>query len=403
MREENGRGDVAMIGANLESDTDELARRVVTAIRAEIDFYRSNCIIDDAELFTAATDLLTSVSSALRADTPFDTSRAEEIGRHRATVGVPLTALMDAFRIAGHHLWAATVEVGDRHPEIPHAAVLTTSSRIWEALDRYTEAMTSAYHGQATYQVIENAAERAALVEALLQGRPLDDYGVWEVAQLLGIPATGPYVVVAAEPRRVGQHALPGVESMLRSVDVSSVWRLLPDVQMGVAHIVSDTVMEKTVALLGRAATSSVGVSPRYQNLTDTARSLRYARVAMASDQEPGHHVTVFDDSVLGVAAVSAPDVTQKLADIALGSFRDLPADEQRTLRDTFTVWLNNDGSVARAAEQLFCHPNTVRNRLRRIEEHSGRSIDIPRELAELCLAFEVVKNFTRIGAEPAP
>jgi DNA-binding PucR family transcriptional regulator len=36
------------------------------------------------------------------------------------------------------------------------------------------------------------------------------------------------------------------------------------------------------------------------------------------------------------------------------------------------------------------CHQNTIRNRLRRIEECTGRSLTMPRELAELYLAFEV-------------
>jgi DNA-binding PucR family transcriptional regulator len=45
---------------------------------------------------------------------------------------------------------------------------------------------------------------------------------------------------------------------------------------------------------------------------------------------------------------------------------------------------------VGAAAELLCCHPNTVRYRLRRIEKRTGRSLSRPRDLAELCLAFEV-------------
>jgi DNA-binding PucR family transcriptional regulator len=33
---------------------------------------------------------------------------------------------------------------------------------------------------------------------------------------------------------------------------------------------------------------------------------------------------------------------------------------------------------------------NTVRHRLRRIEKHTGLSLSWPRDVAELCLAFEV-------------
>ena len=48
------------------------------------------------------------------------------------------------------------------------------------------------------------------------------------------------------------------------------------------------------------------------------------------------------------------------------------------------------DGSVDDAAYALSCHPNTVRYRLRRIEKVIDRSLRVPRDLAELCLAFEI-------------
>jgi DNA-binding PucR family transcriptional regulator len=59
-------------------------------------------------------------------------------------------------------------------------------------------------------------------------------------------------------------------------------------------------------------------------------------------------------------------------------------------LFETFRVWQETDASVSVAAERLYCHPNTVRYRLRRIEKRTGRSLSRPRDLAELCLTFEV-------------
>ena len=69
--------------------------------------------------------------------------------------------------------------------------------------------------------------------------------------------------------------------------------------------------------------------------------------------------------------------------------------DERQSLLETFGAWLDNEGALQAAADTLFCHPNTVRNRLRRIEEHTGRSLNKPRVLADLCLAFEVAARIT--------
>jgi DNA-binding PucR family transcriptional regulator len=39
-------------------------------------------------------------------------------------------------------------------------------------------------------------------------------------------------------------------------------------------------------------------------------------------------------------------------------------------------------------------YTNTVRHRLHRIEAQTGRSLGVPNQLAELCLAFEIRQNF---------
>ena len=98
----------------------------------------------------------------------------------------------------------------------------------------------------------------------------------------------------------------------------------------------------------------------------------------------------MFDGSILATAAVSAPEVMTQWVGTAFDCFFDLPDDEREILFETFRVWQENDASVRASAEVLICHPNTVRHRLRRIERRTGRSLSRPRDVAELCLAFEV-------------
>jgi hypothetical protein len=40
-------------------------------------------------------------------------------------------------------------------------------------------------------------------------------------------------------------------------------------------------------------------------------------------------------------------------------------------------------------AKALFCHPNTVRYRLNRVTEHTGRSLTDPQAVTELSLALQ--------------
>ena len=384
---------VRRIASALASRVDELAKSVASGVRAEVDFYKSTGVVTDGELLASCTENLQFALKCLENTAGFDTSPAVATGSKRAAAGVPLPAVMDAYRIASHHLWDAVMQIATTQPDNSRDVLIQATRQIWHVQDAYTDAMTSAYRQQITHQVLEDEAERAALTEALLDGRILTDYTVWEVAQLPRLPISGPYVVIAASCPTLGKQALPGITAKLRSADIFSAWRLLPDIQVGIAHVSTESKREAVVELLERQATTRVGVSPSFNDLTDTAQALRYARVALNTRSSRTGGVTVFEDSLLAVAAVSAPEVTNKVAAIILAQFDDLSSAEKGVLFETFRAWLAKKGSAANTAAQLHVHPNTVRHRLRRIEARTGRSLTVPDQLAELCLAFEIRQN----------
>ena len=64
-----------------------------------------------------------------------------------------------------------------------------------------------------------------------------------------------------------------------------------------------------------------------------------------------------------------------------------LPEDELDLLLGTFEAWIRGGGSATAAGAELFCHPNTVRYRLRRIEAGTGRVLANPGDVAELVTA----------------
>jgi DNA-binding PucR family transcriptional regulator len=99
--------------------------------------------------------------------------------------------------------------------------------------------------------------------------------------------------------------------------------------------------------------------------------------------------VTQFDEAPLAVLTMAAPDVAERFVRTVLGGLDDLPREDRDVLLQTLRTWLASGGSANDAAERLYCHPNTVRHRLRRIEARTGRSLTDPRSLAELCLAAE--------------
>ena len=58
-------------------------------------------------------------------------------------------------------------------------------------------------------------------------------------------------------------------------------------------------------------------------------------------------------------------------------------------------------GSKQTAGKRLYCHPNTVRHRLHRIERQTGRLLNDPRSSAELLVALEALRTLPGPAAAP--
>jgi len=322
-----------------------LGKAMADLLCEEIDAYRDGSVVTKDQVAESCVANLTFVFRSLAGDADIDVSPAEQTGTARALAGVPLPAVMTAYRIGFRFMWEETLAAA-RAAAIPTDSMLDATARIFFAQDTFTQAMSTAYRQQLTAQILEREEERSALVEALLSQRITNTQSLWEAADLLRLPTSGPYVVVAAELPAIGKLGLPTIENKLSIRDIRSAWRLLPDLQVGIVH------------LRGRATAKTLGT------VAEVLRQAATARVGMA-----------------------------KIRSSVLGKLMALPAEECTVLLDTFQAWLEAGGSANDTAAKIYCHPNTVRHRLRRIEELTGRSLARPTDLAELCLAFEVERR----------
>jgi sugar diacid utilization regulator len=367
----------------------ELGEALADRLFREVDAYRDGTVVTRDEVRNSCEANLTFVFDSLAGHADVDVSPAEYTGTARALAGAPLPAVMTAYRIGFRFMWEETLAAA-RAAGIPTESILDATARVFLAQDTFTQAMANAYRQQLTAQILEREEERSALVEALLSRRITDTQSLWEAADLLRLPTAGPYVVVAAELPAIGKLGLPAIENKLSTRDIRSAWRLLPDLHVGIVHVRIPDTVGTLISVLRQAATVRVGISPPFDDLAETSDALRFARLAITGKPSGDSLVTVFDDTPLAVAAVSAPEVMAKIRSSVLKGLNKLPPAERTILLDTFQAWLEAGGSANDTAEKIFCHPNTVRHRLRRIEELTGRSLSRPRDIAELCLAFEV-------------
>jgi hypothetical protein len=386
---------IVELGKLMLARAPKLGKAMADLLCREIDAYSDGTVVTKEEVRESCVANVTFIFDSLAGNADVDVSPAEHTGTARALAGVPLPAVMTAYRIGFRFMREQTLTAA-RSAAIPTDSILDATARVFTAQDTFTQAMSTAYRQQLTAQILEREEERSALVEALLSHRITDTHSLWEAADLLRLPTSGPYVVVAAELPSIGKLGLPTIENKLSIRDIRSAWRLLPDLQVGIVHLrgpVPPDTFDTLVEVLRQAATARVGISPPFHELAETSEALRFARLAATGKPLADSLVAVFDDTPLAVAAVSAPDVMAKIGSSVLGALIALPAEERTVLLDTFQAWMQAGGSAKDTAAKIYCHPNTVRHRLHRIEELTGRSLSRPTDLAELCLAFEIERR----------
>ena len=349
--------------------TDEVSILLARAITREVRPYGATAAVPFDVVAAGCAANLRAIFGAIATGGEFNVAAATRLGVERARDGVPLSSVMEAYRVGFRRLWEAiAVEAAARCCLTGDAL----TAKLLIAQDLFTDAMAAGYRQEQTRLVVGDETERSRLIDALLHGRLLELCSLWEVADYLRLPTSGLFVVIAADAAGFGADALPDIEAKLRSLDISSAWQRLPDVQVGIVHANTDRHLAAVLALVSRVAVGRVGVSARFGDLRDTARALHQARVTLRGRGDPGSPVSVFDGSILATAAVSAPEVMVDLARPVMQCFADLADEEREILFETFRAWRDHDGSMRTVGELLFCHANTVRYRMHRIEQRTG-------------------------------
>ncbi|HEY0641200.1 MAG TPA: helix-turn-helix domain-containing protein [Pseudonocardiaceae bacterium] len=394
-----GRRPGAALGelvAWVEQQLPALVDDVCTASRERIDLYRDDDVVPREDLRrSVALNLRFMVSGLGDPRVTPDLTVPAETGRRRAHQGAPLPEVLSCYRIGCTMLWEALAGRArrDGRPDTVNA-LLDASSMLWRLSDEHALALTESYRAATAEIVAAQQRRRSALLEALFTGRLVRDAGPWEVGRLLGLPIDTKLAVVAAETCGLAEESLPGVERRLADRGIVSAWRLTSTVQAGVVAVRDDQ-SDAVLGVLRATAGARTGVSPLYSSLADTPRALHLARTALAEIPAGTADVRMFSAGPLAALIAHDPDEGRRLAEEVLGAVVDLPPEDRDALLDTLHAFLHNGGSADRAARVLHCHPNTVRYRLNRVRELTGRSLSDPLALAELATAAQAVRlNF---------
>jgi DNA-binding PucR family transcriptional regulator len=126
--------------------------------------------------------------------------------------------------------------------------------------------------------------------------------------------------------------------------------------------------------------------------LKDAALSLRLARQALALMRRgimgSGGYLRC-DDHLLALLLLNNEGVLHILTQRRLAEFDDLSSDQFDRLSETLLTWLTTGASLPDVAARLCVHPQTVRYRMRRLQEMFGERLHDPSWRYEMSLALQ--------------
>jgi hypothetical protein len=381
---------VSAVGERLLTRVDALADDLTAVIRKAEPFYDAGGTVPAEDLRGSVRDNLFYILSRLAGRPSPGLGAPRATGRRRAEQGAPLPAILHSYRVAGTFIWSAILD--EAAAEANAAALLPAASELWSIMDELSSSVTDAYRDTVADRARSNAQTRNAMLDVLLRGDGGDGSRLWESAATLRLPHQGTFVVAAAPAPRPGVEAIPHAEEALRTRDIRSAWRVEIDAHVGVVVLTRRTGIDLLCARLAELINGPVGLSEPYGNLEQTPAALRQARLASAATTPGSREIVRYERVPIAVLLAGAPDAAATVARAVLGPVLALPATECDVLLGTLRAWFAADGATSVAADKLHVHRNTVRYRLRRVEELTGRSLTQPTGIAELHLAMEAAR-----------
>lgn len=379
-------GFVTRASAALLLRLDEIADRLTERIEQAESVYGRTGLVNSQDLRVSNHANLSAILAYLSKDVVLDIAAPRETGRRRAEAGVPLPSVLRAYRIGGAMVWDELLAEASDDSLAQHE-LLGVAAEIWRLMDEYSQVLTDGYQEAVTDRVRRDARAHDAAMDALLSGQ-VDGSRLRECARTLGLPVQGEFVVVAAATETAAQDTLPGFDTALSMLGIASSWRLRVRDHVGIVTLTSRFTVERLCGSLTERAGGRIGVSSVFTSLSGTPVALNQAELSCTASHPGSRTVLRYDAALIPVLLAGSPEIARALAATVLEPILALTDHDRDTLLCTLRAWFERDGDVLAIAAQLFCHRNTVRFRMNRVAQLTGRRLSAPSAITEMDLAL---------------
>jgi hypothetical protein len=331
------------------------------------------------------------------------------MGGRLASTGVPLDAILRAYRVAALVIWQHVIDAVRIHPEIEAQSVLTAVGPLFDYLDAISVAVSTSY-----LETRERARRE--------QDRQYDQF----FSDVLGGTADLEMVAKAAEGGTVLEFpyrlVVVGADDASAETTIATAWMVVgAHVALYQSSVVALVPAQARIGTLQRLLQVALGadrapwqmaLGPTVATLGDVPAAVRAARDALTVGQILMPDQELYDTARLHPYLAWLHDLEglREFVEGALGPLLERERTRSLPLRQTLEAVLSHEGLSA-AARSLGVHRHTLLYRMERIEDLIGSWNDAEDRLRlELALRgsrlldalapLELIKPTARLTAE---
>ncbi|MFI9558571.1 helix-turn-helix domain-containing protein [Nonomuraea endophytica] len=299
-------------------------------------------------------------------DAAWDPEPFRMIGRGEAAEGRNLEPLQTALRLGARVGWRRLTEIAEPLGLSPQS-LYDLGEAIFVYLDQLADAAAEGFDEAKAHAAGEIERRRTRLLDLLLSQPPAGQEAIADLAKAAGwrLPKTVACVALGDQHGAYRRPALP--PDVLTGLERAHPCLLVPDPR-GQGHAM-DVALRGLKAAIGPAvplAAASTSLRWAGEALELSARGVLPRGLLRCAD----HMATlvVFKDE----------ELVGTLAETRLAPLAHLRPTQQDRLAETLLAWLRHGRGAGEVAARLHVHPQTVRYRLRQLEELYGDQLADP-------------------------
>jgi PucR C-terminal helix-turn-helix domain/GGDEF-like domain len=396
---------IGQIVARFEARSDEIADEIASSTLAEVEGFGP---VNDERLFAEIRALarrhLDAFVERTRTGRPLEPAilaAARERARQRAREMVPLHAVLHSYLIAQRVITG--VLAGEaRTDSRSRGAALALIAKTFDYNIAVTSAMADAYVEVVQGDLAEVDTARRELADALIAADGDAPSALNRRAIGLGFDPEREYVVALAviethdQPGRATAAPRWAAQAIARATGAAERNAFVISREQNVLALLDASgkhypraVLERAAAAIGQShkAAFRAGIGTKFRGLPGFSASYQQARRALG--YAGGRQRLIFwpadvllFDELTTARAAHAEELIPPATRHMLGD---------ATLRSTLEAFFAADLSITAAARSLSLHPNSLRYRLRRIAEKTGRDPRRPADAIELIAAARLI------------